>query len=140
MWRRHQRIKPVHFIINTFLFLSTSKMYFIQRRVKSMGFSSVENGVDGLGLLTCNILSPQELGIASLCFSQTVDSKLFQLESKGQTTDYGCSMKPFSSKSLTFGLRQTNWAYKFWGICGIFGRFISTHFGTVSVLPMFSIN
>ena len=33
-----------------------------------------------------------------------------------------------------FGLGQTNWADKFWGIWGIFGRFISTHFGTVSPL------
>ena len=37
------------------------------------------------------------------------------------------------------GLGQTNWADKFWGIWGIFGRFISTHFGTVSPLSMFSI-
>ena len=27
----------------------------------------------------------------------------------------------FSLKSRTFGLRQTNWADKFWAICGIFG-------------------
>ena len=32
----------------------------------------------------------------------------------------------------TFGLGQTNWADKFWGIWRIFGQFISTHFGTVS--------
>ena len=38
---------------------------------------------------------------------------------------------------LTFGLGQTIWADKFWGIWGIFGRFISTHFGTVSPLSMF---
>ena len=37
----------------------------------------------------------------------------------------------FSSKS--FGLWQTIWADKFWGI---FGRFISTHFGTVSPLSI----
>ena len=34
---------------------------------------------------------------------------------------------------------QTNWADKFWGIWGIFGQTISTHFGTVSPLSMFSI-
>ena len=34
---------------------------------------------------------------------------------------------------------QTNWADKVWGIWGIFGRTISTHFGTVSPLSMFSI-
>jgi hypothetical protein len=34
-------------------------------------------------------------------------------------------------KSQTFGLGQKNWAEKFWDIWGIFGRFISTHFGTV---------
>ena len=32
------------------------------------------------------------------------------------------------------------WADKFWGIWGIFGQFISTHFGTVTPLSMFSIN
>ena len=38
-------------------------------------------------------------------------------------------------------LRQTIWADKFWGIWGIFDRFISsTHFGTVSPLSMFSID
>ena len=40
----------------------------------------------------------------------------------------------------TFGLKQTIWADKFWDIWGIFGPFIRTHFGTVSPLPMFSIN
>ena len=49
-------------------------------------------------------------------------------------------MKPFLSKSQTFGLGQTNWAEKFWGIWGIFGRFINTHFGTVSPFSMFYIN
>ena len=42
-------------------------------------------------------------------------------------------------KSQTFGLGQTNWAYKFWGIWGIFGQTISTHFCTVSPLFMVSI-
>ena len=40
---------------------------------------------------------------------------------------------------FTFGLGQSNWADKFWGIWGIFGQTISTHFGTVSPLFMFSI-
>ena len=31
------------------------------------------------------------------------------------------------------------WANKFWGIWGIFGQTISTYFGTVSLLPVFSI-
>ena len=35
----------------------------------------------------------------------------------------------FLSKSQTFGLGQTIRADKFWGIWGIFGRFISIHFG-----------
>ena len=50
--------------------------------------------------------------------------------------DYRRPMKP--SKFQTFGLGQTIWADKFWGIWGIFDRFISTHFGTLSSL--FSIN
>jgi hypothetical protein len=45
----------------------------------------------------------------------------------------------FSLKSRTFGLGQTNWADKFWGIWGIFSQTISTHFGTVSPLSMFSM-
>jgi hypothetical protein len=38
-----------------------------------------------------------------------------------QLTGYGRTMKPFSLKSRTFGLGQTNWADKFWGIWGLFG-------------------
>ena len=47
-------------------------------------------------------------------------------------TDYGCPMEPFFIKNF--------WANTFWGIWDIFGRFISTYFGTVSSLSMFSIN
>ena len=36
--------------------------------------------------------------------------------------DYGRPMKPFSLKSRIFGLGQTNWANKLWGIWGIFGN------------------
>ena len=43
-------------------------------------------------------------------------------------------------KSQTFGLGQTIWTDIFWGIWGTFGRFISTDFGTLSPLSMFSIN
>ena len=43
-----------------------------------------------------------------------------------KTTDAQWSL--FSSKA--FGLGQTIWADKFWGIWGIFKQFISTHFGT----------
>ena len=50
--------------------------------------------------------------------------------------DYGRPMKPFSLKLDSFGLGQTNWADKFWGL---FIQTISTHFGTVSPLSMFSI-
>jgi hypothetical protein len=49
-------------------------------------------------------------------------------------------MKPFSSKSQTFGLGQTIWAYKLRGIWGIFDQFISTHFGKVSPFCMFPLN
>ena len=45
----------------------------------------------------------------------------------------------FPLKFRTFGLEQTNWADKFWGILGIFGQAISTHFGTVRPLSIFSI-
>ena len=56
------------------------------------------------------------------------------------STDYGHPERAFFQKSQTFGLGQTNWAENVGGIWSIFGRFISTHFGTVSPLSMFSIN
>ena len=46
----------------------------------------------------------------------------------------------FFRKSQTSGLGQTNWAKIFLRIRGIFGEFISTNFGTVRSLSMFSIN
>ena len=55
-----------------------------------------------------------------------------------ESTDYGRPIKPFLLKSRTFGLGQTNWADKFWGVWGIFDKTITTHFGTVSPLSMFS--
>ena len=54
-------------------------------------------------------------------------------------TDYRHPERAFFQKSRTFGLGQTFWAEIFWSIWGIFGRTISTHFGTVSSLSMFSI-
>ena len=48
------------------------------------------------------------------------------------------SRESFFSKIPNFGLVQTNWAENFGDIWGIFGRFISTHFGTVSPMSMFS--
>ena len=57
----------------------------------------------------------------------------------GTTTEYGHPERAFFRKPQTFGLGQTNWAENFGGIWGIFGRFIGTHFGTVSPLFMFSI-
>ena len=44
------------------------------------------------------------------------------------------------SKPQTFRLGQRIWEDKFWGIWGIFGRFISTQFFTVSSLSMFFLN
>ena len=52
--------------------------------------------------------------------------------------DYGLHTFARTPNEAFFG--QTNWADKFWGIWGIFGRFISTYFDTVSPLCMFSIN
>ena len=43
----------------------------------------------------------------------------------------------FFQKSQTFRLGQTNWAESFWGIWGIFGWTINTHFVTVGSLSMF---
>ena len=52
-----------------------------------------------------------------------------------RTTDTQCSL--FSLKSRTFELGQKNLAEKFWCIMDIFGRTISTNFGTVSPLSLF---
>ena len=46
----------------------------------------------------------------------------------------------FHRNPKTIGLAQTIWADKFWGIWGIFGRFISTHFVAVSSLSMLSVS
>ena len=50
--------------------------------------------------------------------------------------DYGRPMKPFFIEIPNFW----TWANQFWGIRGILGQTISTHFSTVSPLSMFSIN
>ena len=47
-------------------------------------------------------------------------------------------MKPFFIEIPNFWDWADKWADKFWDIWGIFGRNISTHFGTVSPLYMFS--
>ena len=65
----------------------------------------------------------------------SMDSKSFWVGP--QTTDAQWSI--FSLKSKTFGVGQTNWADKFWDICGIFDQTISTHFGIVSPLSIISI-
>ena len=61
---------------------------------------------------------------------------------KRKVIDVTKGLNPFWSffqKSRTFGLGQTFWAETFWGIWGIFGRTISTHFGTVSLcFPLFN--
>ena len=84
------------------------------------------------------LLNVHRWKIASFELTQVLMSFLFKQCISTRTTDAQWSL--FSSKSQTFGLGQTIWADKFWGIWGIFGRFISTHFGTVSPLSMFSIN
>ena len=48
-------------------------------------------------------------------------------------------MKPFFIEIQNFWAWADNWADKFWGIWDIFRQTISTRFGTVSPLPMFSI-
>ena len=48
------------------------------------------------------------------------------------TTDYGRPISFFSLKFRSFGLGQTYWADKFWGIWSIFCQTISIHFGTVN--------
>ena len=45
-----------------------------------------------------------------------------------QTRTTDAQLRLFSLKSRIFGLGQTNWADKFWGIWGIFSQSITTHF------------
>ena len=66
-----------------------------------------------------------------------VNQKFQMKASSPRTTDVQWSL--FSFKCRSFGLGQTNQADKFLGIWVIFGRTISTHFGTVSPLSIFSI-
>ena len=68
----------------------------------------------------------------SFCLTIYVQCSCFSL----QTTDTQRELF-FFLKSQIFGLGQTIWADKFWGI---FGQFISTYFGTLIPLSMFSIN
>jgi hypothetical protein len=49
-------------------------------------------------------------------------------------------MKPFFIKIPNFWAWEIIQADQFWGIWDIFGLFISTHFGAVSPLSMFSID
>ena len=63
------------------------------------------------------------------------DSLLFCL--RPRTTD---TQREIFQKSQIFGFGQTNWAENYRGIWSIFGQFISTHFGTLSPMFMFSIN
>ena len=58
--------------------------------------------------------------------------------SKARTTD--TQREIFLSKISNFWALADKLDQKFWGIWGTFGRFISTHFGTVSLLSMFSID
>ena len=59
-----------------------------------------------------------------------------------KNTDYGRLIKPFFIKILNFWGWADNLGTLIFenGIWGIFGRFISTHFGIVSPLSMFFIN
>ena len=63
-------------------------------------------------------------------------SQYVQLSPNAPTTDYGRPMKPFFIEIPNF----CAWADTFWGIWGIFGQFIGTHFGIVNPLSMFFIN
>ena len=55
-------------------------------------------------------------------------SKNIQEWFQARTADAQCSL--FSLKPRIFGIGKTNWVDKFWGIWGIFGKTISTHFVT----------
>ena len=55
-------------------------------------------------------------------------------------TDYGCQIKPFFHRNpKLLGLNIQFGQVNFWVFGVFFGWFISTHFGTVSPLSMFSI-
>ena len=55
------------------------------------------------------------------------------------STDYGRPIKAFFIEIQNCWVGGTNWADEFWGIWGIVGQIISSHFGTVSPLSKFSV-
>ena len=55
-----------------------------------------------------------------------------------QSTEYGHPERASFQKFETFGLEQTFWAEIFRGIWGIFGRTISSHFGTEFLVHVFN--
>ena len=65
------------------------------------------------------------------CKKKNYDIKLQALCSQSWTTDTLCRL--FSLKSQTFGLGQTNWADKSWGIWRVLGQTFRTRFETVHV-------
>ena len=80
----------------------------------------------------------QILEFSALCIKAEGTMHITPIHS---STEYGLwtPRESFFRKPQTFELRQTNWAENNWGSWGIFGQTISTHFGTVGHLSMFSI-
>ena len=78
-------------------------------------------------ILRSQVLFPKTFCDFLCLFAETISLEKY--------TDYGRPMKLFCIEIQKFW----TWADEFWGIWGIFGQTISTHFGTVSHFSMFSI-
>ena len=77
--------------------------------------------------LTCNNSS----GDRAMVMQSWLRAAIKMSDASPSSTDYGHPDRDFFLKSQAFGLEQTNWNENVWGIWGIFGQFISKHFGTV---------
>ena len=81
------------------------------------------------------IIRPPQISVNRISCHVSFRPSFFWLFSMLVCTDYGRPMKPFFIEIPNVWA----WADKLWGIWGIFGQTISTHFGTVTLLSKFSI-
>ena len=112
-------------------------MFLIGQNLKTIFDQSEGNQIHGREVmlidhvtssLTCNNSS----GDRAMVMQSWLRAAIKMSDASPSSTDNG-----HPERAQTFGLGQTNWDEN---CLGIFGRFISTHFGTVGSFSMFSIN
>ena len=90
----------------------------------------VPRGIDSDKVSTNNDQDNEENQEVSIPIDEDTGKNLmiFAAPIVSHTTDYGRTMKPLTLKSRAFGLEQTYWTDKFWGIWGIFGQTMDIRF------------